>query len=115
MARSAPTSDGEVIASPRFARESAGDLAAGQQALARKERGSANRRRARAKVAEVHRRIRNRRWDFHHKTARTLVNECDVIALEDLRVVNMTRFGQRHAGAAGYERGCQERPEQVDP
>jgi len=39
----------------------------------------------------VHRRTRNRRSDFHHKTARTLVNECDVIALEDLRVVNMTR------------------------
>lgn len=91
VARFATTSDGEVIANPRFARESADELAAAQQALARKKRDSANRRRARAKVAEVHRRIRNRRCDFHHKTARTLVNECDVIALEDFRVVNMTR------------------------
>jgi putative transposase len=91
VARFATTSDGEVIANPRFARESADELAVAQQALARKKRGSANRRRARAKVAEVHRRIRNRRSDFHHKTARTLVNECDVIALEDLRVINMTR------------------------
>jgi putative transposase len=91
VARFATTSDGEVIANPRFARESADELAVAQQALARKKRGSANRRRARAKVAEVHRRTRNRRSDFHHKTARTLVNECDVIALEDLRVINMTR------------------------
>ncbi len=91
VARFATTSDGEVIANPRFARESADELAAAQRVLGRKERGSANRRRARAKVAQVHRRIRNRRSDFHHKTARTLVSECDVIALEDLRVVNMTR------------------------
>jgi putative transposase len=91
VARFATTSDGEVIANPRFARESADELAAAQRVLARKERGSANRRRARAKVAEVHRRIRNRRCDFHHKTARTLVNACDVIALEDLRVISMTR------------------------
>jgi putative transposase len=91
VARFATASDGQIIANPRFARASAGELAAAQQALARKKRGSANRRRARAKVAEVHRRIRNRRADFHHKTARALVRGCDVIALEDLRVANMTR------------------------
>jgi putative transposase len=91
VARFATTSDGEVIANPRFARVSADKLAAAQQALARKRRGSANRRRARAKVAAVHRAIRNRRADFHHKTARALVTACDVIALEDLRVACMTR------------------------
>jgi putative transposase len=91
VARFATTSDGEVIASPRFARAPAAELAAAQRVLARKERGSANRRRARAKVAEVHRRTSNRRCDFHHKTARTLVSQCDVIALEDLRVISMPR------------------------
>jgi putative transposase len=91
VARFATTSDGEVIANPRFARTSEAELAAAQQALARKQRGSANRRRARAKIAEAHYRIRNRRADFHHKTARALVNQCDVIALEDLRIGNMTR------------------------
>lgn len=91
VARFATTSDGEIIANPRFARESEAELATAQQALARKRRGSANRRRAKARVAEVHRRTRNRRADFHHKTARALVRECDVIALEDLRIGNMTR------------------------
>jgi putative transposase len=91
VARFATTSDGEVIANPRFTRISEAELAAAQQALPRKQRGSANRRRAKAKIAEVHYRIRNRRADFHHKTARALVNECDVIALEDLRIGNMTR------------------------
>lgn len=91
VARFATASDGEIIASPRFTRESADELAAAQRTLARKKRGSANRRRAKAKVAQVHRRIRNRRADFHHKTARALVRECDVIALEDLRIANMVR------------------------
>jgi putative transposase len=91
VARFAATSDGEVIANPRFARDSAAGLAEAQQMLARKKRGSANRRRAKAKVGEMHRRIRNRRADFHHKTARALVSSCDAIALEDLKIASMTR------------------------
>jgi putative transposase len=91
VARFATTSDGEVIPNPRFTRVSADELGAAQQVLARKQRGSANRHRAKAKVGEVHRRIRNRRADFHHKTARALVQACDAIALEDLKIANMTR------------------------
>jgi putative transposase len=91
VVRFATTSDGEVIASPRFNRISAGELAAAQQSLARRKRGSANRRRAKAAVGEVHRRIRNRKRDFHHKTARALVSSCDAIAIEDLKITNMTR------------------------
>lgn len=91
VARFATTSDGEVIPNPRFTRESADELASAQQALTRKRRGSSNRRRAGAKVGEIHRRIRNRRSDFHHKTARALVNECDVIALENLNTAGMTK------------------------
>ncbi len=34
---------------------------------------------------------RNRRRDFHHKTTRALVNQCDVIALEKLNTAGMTR------------------------
>jgi putative transposase len=91
VARFATTSDGEIIANPRFVRESADEMATAQQSLARKKRGSANRKRARSRVAEVHRRVRNRRAGFHHKTARALVGSCDAIALEDLRISNMTR------------------------
>jgi len=101
VARFATTSDGEVIANPRFTRTSEVELAAAQQSLARKRRGSSNRRRAKAKIGEVHRRIRNRRADFHHKTARALVNECDVIALEDLRITNMTRSASGTAEQPG--------------
>ena len=101
VARFATTSDGEVIASPRYAKTAADQLAAAQQALSRKRPGSANRRRAKAKVAEVHRRIRDRRSDFHHKTALALVRQCDVIALEDLRIGNMTRSARGTPEAPG--------------
>ena len=92
VARFATTSDGEIIPNPKFLRTSARELAAAQQVLARKKRGSSNRRRAKARIGEVHRRTRNRRSDFHHKTARALVQTCDVIALENLNTAGMTKL-----------------------
>jgi putative transposase len=95
VARFLTTSDGEVVANPRF-------LAATQQRIVdlqrRKQRarpGSGNRSRLRRALAKEWRKLRNRRRDFHHKTARGLVDSCDTIALEDLRVAAMT------AAAAG--------------
>jgi putative transposase len=91
VARFATTSDGQIIPSPKVLRTCARELAAAQQVLARKKRGSSNRRRAKAKIGEVHRRIRNRRSDFHHKTARSLVQACDMVALENLNTAGMTK------------------------
>ena len=42
-------------------------------------------------IAKLHRKIKNQRLDFHHQTARGLVNEYDVIALEDLNVKGMSK------------------------
>ena len=92
VARFATTSDGEIIPNPTFLRTCAKELAAAQQVLARKKRGSSNRRRAKAKIGEVHRRIRNRRSDFHHKTARSLVQACDMVALENLNTAGTTKW-----------------------
>jgi putative transposase len=62
-----------------------------QQGVARKQRGSANRKRAKAKVAGIHRKIRNRRADFHHKTARALIASCDAIAVEILNIAGLSK------------------------
>jgi len=62
-----------------------------QQVLARKKRGSNNRRAARGTVAARHRKVANARRDFHHKTARALVESYDVVVVEDLKIVNMVR------------------------
>jgi len=87
----ATTSEGCHIDNPRFGRQAAGNLARAQQVLARKKRGSANRRAARETVAAWHRKVTNQRRDFHQKTARALVNDYDVICVEGLSVTNMVR------------------------
>ena len=47
------------------------------------------RRKAKQVVARVHERVRNRRHDFVHQTARRIVNRFGFIASEDLQVSNM--------------------------
>ncbi|GIH61393.1 RNA-guided endonuclease InsQ/TnpB family protein [Microbispora siamensis] len=85
------TSDGDPLANPRHLASSAGRLAAAQQALARKKRGSKRRGKAVARVAALHAKVRRQRLDGAHKAALTLVRGYDVIVHEDLRIANMTR------------------------
>jgi len=91
VARFLTTSDGEVVANPRFLAVSAEVIAGLERRKARARPGSGNRKRIRRALAREWRRVRNRRRDFHHKTARALLNQCDVIALEDLNTAGMTK------------------------
>jgi putative transposase len=91
VARFLTTSDGEVVANPRFLAASAEVVAELERRKARARPGSGNRKRIRRALAKEWRKVRNRRRDFHHKTARALINQCDVIALEDLNTSGMTR------------------------
>lgn len=85
------TSDGEIVDNPRFLAASADVIADLERRKSRAKPGSGNRKRIRRALAKEWRKARNRRRDFHHKTARMLVSECDVIALEDLNIAGMTR------------------------
>ena len=91
VARFLTTSDGEVVANPKFLAASAEMIADLQRRKERARRGSGNRKRIRRALAKEWRKVRNRRRDFHHKTARALVDTCDVIALEKLNIAGMTR------------------------
>jgi putative transposase len=91
VARFLTTSDGQVAANPKFLAASAGVIAGLQRRKDRAQRCSGNRRRLRRQLAREWRKVRNRRRDFHHQTARALVNTCDVIALENLATVGLTR------------------------
>jgi putative transposase len=91
----ATTSDGEHIDNPRWGRTAAADrLTVAQQRLARAKRRSRNRDRKRETVATRHRKIANRRKDFHHKQARALVARYDLLVVEDLQIANMVRRAQ---------------------
>ena len=96
----ATTSEGAHVQNPRWARTAAAGLAAAQQRLARAAKGSNNRARRRETVAARHRKIANSRRDFHHKTARTLVEINDLIAVENLALSNMLRRATPVADAA---------------
>ncbi|MCX4616039.1 transposase [Streptomyces mirabilis] len=84
-------STGEKIANPRHERRDRAALAREQRRLAKKEKGSANRARARLKVAKIHARIADRRRDTLHKITTRLVRENQMIVIEDLTVRNMVK------------------------
>jgi putative transposase len=91
VARFLTTSDGEVVANPKFLAASAEVIADLQQRKEQARRGSGNRTRIRRQLARQWRKVRNRRRDFHHKTARALVGSYDVIGLEKLSTAGLTR------------------------
>jgi putative transposase len=87
----ATLSTGEKIVNPRHERRDRARLALAQRRLARTQKGSANRDKARLKVARVHARIAGRRKDFLHKLTTRLVRDNQAVVIEDLNVQNMTR------------------------
>jgi putative transposase len=101
VARFLTTSDGEVVANPRFLDAAQDRIADLQRRKQRARPGSGNRRRLRRSLAKEWRRLGNKRRDFHHKTARRLVATCDTLALEDLRVAAMTKTASGSIEAPG--------------
>jgi len=84
-------SNGCQIEPPEFLRKSEDKLTHEQKRLSRKKKRSQNRNNQRIIVAKVHRKIRNQRKDFAHKTSKKLVKEYDRIVFEDLQIQNMVK------------------------
>jgi putative transposase len=82
-------STGERVTNPRHERRDRERLALAQRRLARKAKGSANREKARRKVARAHARITDRRRDHLHKLSTRLVRENQAVVIEDLQIRNM--------------------------
>lgn len=85
------TSDGELIANPRFLRAKERKLARAQRSLSRKQKGSASRAKARRRVAVVHRKVRQSRLDHAHKLSLRLVRDNQAVYAEDLCVSGLAR------------------------
>jgi putative transposase len=83
--------NGETIDNPRWLRNSEKQLAKEQQRKDRKKKGSNNRHQQNRKVAQLHRKIRHQRKDFHHKLSRKLVDSYDLIVYENLTITNMVK------------------------
>lgn len=82
-------SNGEFVDNPRFFRRDEKALAKAGRKQAKTKKRSRELRRANKVLARIHERIRNRRHDFVHQTARRLVNRYGVLAVEKLNVKTM--------------------------
>lgn len=83
------TSNDETYPNHKYIKQSEKKLAKAQRQLSRKPIGSANREKARIKVARIQERTANQRTDTLHKLTTGIVRSYDVICIEDLAPKNM--------------------------
>jgi putative transposase len=86
----AALSDGTHIEPVSPLKAAARELRVARRALARKKRGSNNRRKAAARVQHIHRKVADIRKDFLHKTSTAIAQNHDIVVLEKLEVHHMT-------------------------
>lgn len=84
-------SNGEVIPSLKPHRQAHQRLVRLSRSLSRKQKGSSNRAKAKAKLARLHQRIGNIRSDALHKLTHKLATQFGTIGIEDLNVGKMMR------------------------
>lgn len=85
------TSDNEVVDNPRWYRNAQAKLRILQRTVSRRKKGGSNRRKAVHALQVHHEHIANQRKDFLNKLANTLVANNDLIAIEDLQILNMVK------------------------
>lgn len=90
IARFATLSDGTHIAPIASFKQHEQRLRIAQQALARKQKGSRNWKKAKAHIQRVQARIANVRRDFLHKASTTISKNHAVVIVEDLKVQSMS-------------------------
>jgi putative transposase len=84
-------STGEKITNPKYEKRDRERLAMAQRRLSGKQKGSANREKAKLRVAKAHARITDRRRDYLHKLSTRIIRENQTVIIEDLSVRNMVR------------------------
>ena len=97
------TSQGELIARPKFFVELQSQLKWLQRRLSKKQKGSKNWHKAREKVAKLHEHIYNTRKNFHYQVAHHLCDQANIIFAEDLNLKAMSRgMLRKHTLDAGF-------------
>ena len=81
-------------------------LARYQRSVSRKVRGSANRKKAVARLGALHRRILRQRTDWLYQLSTRLAGEYAVILLEDLRIQAMSANARSTADTPGPPVAC---------
>ncbi len=87
----ATLSDGSKIENPKILKKYLNKINILQRRLSKKQKGSANRKKAQVKLAKTYRKVRNTRNDFLHKVTTVLAKTKQEIVVETLKVKNMVR------------------------
>lgn len=95
------TSNGAMVANPRFYRKSQRRLVQAQRVLSRRQRrakkegrslhGAKNYQKQRLVVAKLHDKIRRQRQDFLHVLSTALIKNHDIVVAEELRSKNLLK------------------------
>ena len=84
-------SDGTKVSAPRFLRRAETKLGRLQRAHSRKQKGSRNKDKSRARLARAHATVANRRADFCHKASTMIIRENQAVYVENLCVAGLSR------------------------
>ncbi len=84
-------SEGNTVENPRYLRKAEKKLKRLHRRVSKKQKKSANRKKARQKLARAYLKVNRQREDFARKQANTLVTSSDLIAYEDLQIANMVK------------------------
>lgn len=87
----ATLSDGTKIENNRYFENSQKKLRVAQRAVSRRKKFSNRWQKAQRQVAQIRRKTRNQRQDFQHKFSTKLVKEFDLIAIEKLNLLGMSK------------------------
>lgn len=85
------TSSNEVVDNPKYYRTQQRKLRKANKKVSRSKKNSANRVKAKNKLARVHERISHQREDFLHKLSTRLIRDNAIICIEDLSVANLNK------------------------
>lgn len=98
----ATMSNGDTITNPRFARKAEQKLTHAHRDVSRKIKGSRNRRKSINRLQRVYERVANLRSNFTHHASKEIVSKHQLIAVEDLKIPDMTngRFAKGILDAA---------------
>jgi len=103
VVRFATLSDGTVYAPLNSFRRHATVLRKAQQALSRKQKFSANWKKAKARIQRIHARIGHARRDYLHKISTAISQNHAMVCIEDLQVRNMSKSAAGSIEAPGKQ------------
>ncbi|MEG4519120.1 MULTISPECIES: transposase [unclassified Microcoleus] len=85
------TSENETVAIPQHYRKAQKRLRTIQKRVSRRKKGSNRRQKSVNQLGKCHKKVADKRKDFHFKTANNLWKKYDVVAVEDLNVKGLAR------------------------